>query len=1169
MKKIRALLAALLALCFIAGTFPALSAPQKEADGTRAIHESVSVDTSASGGYKGDYVVIYNPGSVDSSVGTGDMSGLIETGISPSIINTRGDSTPASLDPAAPYKIDVDQQLPLVAPDAEAVKAAPEMAVWNVGDTKDFTVVNYSPNSASNTITFKVLYVGAHCRIWTPENSIQPNPDYHPLDEIDSSYAEAAANEFDAKFALMKSSFGDFRDTNGDGKVNLLFYNIDDGWAPGNSYVGGYFWSGDYTYNNLPMIHIDTYPGIERVDMSGNYSKDISHCYNTLVHEFQHLINYSVTNGMASWLNESFSGAAEEICYPGEGLFDRIPQWHNSYFYYYDDYYNPPREYVYTPSFKLHCGGSITAWDDADDDVLSYYAAVMLFSQYLYAQYGSTSVYSKVMKACSGYSVDSSIEALKTVMGKSAGLIWRDFFISMIADNYASGYGFRMNDGYDASNYYDIEDLYTLLSPVVYTASSANISGGGFITVKPVGGVYYPPADASSSLRYVGISVSQGYNVPSYYNEYEYRTLVDFFKSESAAAGVANGDSAFGSFDERKPDGWSGVEWGFDGEEYRVTSIALPDSGLKGTLDLTGFDKLKTLRVPGNRLSSVGLVGCSALTAVDVSDNLLTVIDVSSCSSLNEFDCSGNRFEVIDLSCCPGIEQNAIYQAGSGTVAYAYDLNGGARLYAYPDEGAEFTAWVNEYGDVVSYEAEYNAGYYAGQYYGARFTVAAPVLSLTNVAETGKIKASWKPVRSAVRYEVWRSAAADGEFKKVFETANTSYTNTSAKAGEKYYYKVIAYDYYGVSSVFSDVKYRTCDLPRPVVYIENLSSSGKLRLSWEAVDGAVSYDVYRAESKSGPYEVIANTDKLYYSDMTAEAGKAYYYRVVARAEKAAADSAMSAVRSRTCDLPRPVVSITHDYDSGKNKLTWKAIDGAVAYEVYRASSEDSEYKLMKTTSSTEYTNTSAKVGNRYWYKVIAVASDTKANSDFSLAKSAVCKLPRPVVSISHDKDTGKNKLNWDAIGGAVKYRVYRAESKDSDYKLMKTTEDTTYTNTSAVAGKPYWYKVVAVASDEEANSAKSAVKSATCDLPRPVVSISLSSGHPKLTWKKIEGAVSYKVYRAQSKTGSYTLMTTTTGLSYVNTSAVAGKTYYYRVMAIASNTNANSAYSLVKSIRAK
>ena len=184
--------------------------------------------------------------------------------------------------------------------------------------------------------------------------------------------------------------------------------------------------------------------------------------------------------------------------------------------------------------------------------------------------------------------------------------------------------------------------------------------------------------------------------------------------------------------------------------------------------------------------------------------------------------------------------------------------------------------------------------------------------------------------------------------------------------------------------------------------------------------------------------------------------------------------------------------------------------------------------------------------------------------------SLTCDLPRPVISGTHEFSTGKNKLTWKKISGAVSYKVYRATKKDGPYKLMKTTTDTSYVNTSAVAGKTYYYRVKAVASNTAANSAYSRVKCLTCDLPRPVVKTGFNSaGKPKLTWKEVPGAVKYQVYRAAKKDGPYKLMKTTVDASYVNTSAVKGKTYYYKVRAIAENSAANSAYSLVKTVTSK
>ena len=206
-------------------------------------------------------------------------------------------------------------------------------------------------------------------------------------------------------------------------------------------------------------------------------------------------------------------------------------------------------------------------------------------------------------------------------------------------------------------------------------------------------------------------------------------------------------------------------------------------------------------------------------------------------------------------------------------------------------------------------------------------------------------------------------------------------------------------------------------------------------------------------------------------------------------------------------------------------------------------------------------------GKYYYYFVRAIAADGSYADSSIIGRT--CDLAQTTVTLSNVASTGKIKISWEVVEGAAKYEVYRATSKTGTYSRISTTANTSVTNTKADAGKTYYYKVRAICDVDAAAAAYSEVKSRTCDLPRPTVSVALSSGKPKVSWGKVEGAVSYKVYRATSKTGTYSLVKTTTSLSYKNTGATAGKTYYYKVIAVCSNTAGNSAYSSIVSIKSK
>ncbi|MBQ2144632.1 MAG: InlB B-repeat-containing protein, partial [Oscillospiraceae bacterium] len=320
-----------------------------------------------------------------------------------------------------------------------------------------------------------------------------------------------AADEFDSKFDLMQSSFGNHTNgSSGDGKLHMLYYNINEGWNGSGGYIAGFFYQVDISNNGLPILNIDTYPGVYyKNPNSGNEYKRMDDTYGTMVHEYQHLINYSNTSGMATWLNECFSAAAEEICYPGSSVVGRIQSWENYYYSDNNDWLNPPKEFEYsaTDCPNLHKGYSLYAWSNDLDDVLALYSQVSFFAQYLYTRFGNT-----IYKQISSKYSSSETTAITNATGVNCADLARDFRVAVTAnaaqDQYGGIYGFKVQDGYDPSKYNDVQSPWDLLSPVVFTGTSCSIKGGGAITVKPVNGVYNPPSGASANLKYIGIKLN-------------------------------------------------------------------------------------------------------------------------------------------------------------------------------------------------------------------------------------------------------------------------------------------------------------------------------------------------------------------------------------------------------------------------------------------------------------------------------------------------------------------------------------------------------------------------------------------------------------------------------------------------------------------------------------
>ena len=170
----------------------------------------------------------------------------------------------------------------------------------------------------------------------------------------------------------------------------------------------------------------------------------------------------------------------------------------------------------------------------------------------------------------------------------------------------------------------------------------------------------------------------------------------------------------------------------------------------------------------------------------------------------------------------------------------------------------------------------------------------------------------------------------------------------------------------------------------------------------------------------------------------------------------------------------------------------------------------------------------------------------------------------PVVKATYMGASGKPYIKWNAVADASQYEVYRATTKSGTYTLLGTTTATHYTDNKAGSGYTYYYKVKALAANG-AESDYSAVVAGICHCAKPTVKATYmgASGKPYIKWNTVANASKYEVYRATTKSGTYTLLGTTTATHYTDNKAGSGYTYYYKVRAISKvKSTANSVFSV-------
>ncbi len=149
---------------------------------------------------------------------------------------------------------------------------------------------------------------------------------------------------------------------------------------------------------------------------------------------------------------------------------------------------------------------------------------------------------------------------------------------------------------------------------------------------------------------------------------------------------------------------------------------------------------------------------------------------------------------------------------------------------------------------------------------------------------------------------------------------------------------------------------------------------------------------------------------------------------------------------------------------GKVGLKWKAIDGSTDYKIYRAA-DGGEFTVLTTTSKTQYFDSDITSGTVYHYKIAAVTSSGELMStDKSItipgAKAGAFQAP---IWVGLRLDRNKIFLNWDNVGGAMAYNIYRSATAGGEYELVGSSQASKYADKEGMTkGETYYYVLTAL-----------------------------------------------------------------------------------------------------------
>lgn len=282
-------------------------------------------------------------------------------------------------------------------------------------------------------------------------------------------------------------------------------------------------------------------------------------------------------------------------------------------------------------------------------------------------------------------------------------------------------------------------------------------------------------------------------------------------------------------------------------------------------------------------------------------------------------------------------------------------------------------------------------------------TPAKVTIGSTSSAGYNKIKVKWTKVSGASGYYIYRSTSKSGTYthvKTVSGESSTYGTDSGLKTGKTYYYKVRAYvvlDGVKCFGQYSGVK-SSKPMPSKSQITKKVSTDYRsIGLTWKKVSGASGYEIYRATKKAGTYKLIKTINsgsKTSYTNTKLKTGTTYYYkiRVFRTVGSKKYYSSYSSVVSKKAVPATPKITSIKSITGSKIKLSWKRISGANGYQIYRSTSKNGTYQLVKTlTKGTIVSCTDRKLsaGTIYYYKIKAYRNvNGKAiSSSYSSKKS--------------------------------------------------------------------------------------------------------------------------------------------------------------------------------------
>jgi len=263
--------------------------------------------------------------------------------------------------------------------------------------------------------------------------------------------------------------------------------------------------------------------------------------------------------------------------------------------------------------------------------------------------------------------------------------------------------------------------------------------------------------------------------------------------------------------------------------------------------------------------------------------------------------------------------------------------------------------------------------------------------------------------------------------------------------------------------------------PPPVVEVPGTPSSvmaaagdNEVTIQWNSVAGATSYSIYRSTTQGTQGAKVSASTSTSYVDSTAQNGTTYYYQVSASnaaGEGPPSASSAGATPSSAVVAPVPPTGLSATAGDAQVTLSWTAQAGAKSYNVYRSTNADSPGSAIGSSTTTQFTDSTAVNGTTYYYAITAVnavGESARSAPSSGVTPTVAAAVPAAPTGVNAADGVAQVTLSWSAVSGATSYKVYRSTTQGQQGALIGSSSSLGFADRTAVDGTPYYYAVAAV-----------------------------------------------------------------------------------------------------------